>query len=120
MSVHLGKRKRDAEYFCQDLVLLVCDSYMHRLDSSEDHTFQVENTLFRVPTFIFKQSKVFEDMFSVPQNADGIREGTDEDHPLILPPESYQAKDIRLLLKVLLPQSVLGVTRLGNVLLSRF
>jgi hypothetical protein len=65
---------------------------------------QVENTLFRVPRFVFKDSSVFQDMLSVPQGDSGTLEGTNEEHPLVLP--SYQANDFRQLLRVLLPQYV--------------
>jgi hypothetical protein len=60
----------------------------------------VEDTLFRVPRFIFLRSEVFNDMLSVPQGDGGTIEGTDDDHPLILP--SYLASDFEQLMKVLL------------------
>jgi hypothetical protein len=64
----------------------------------------VEDTLFRVHRFIFQNSEVFQDMFSVPQGDGGTIEGTDDEHPLVLP--GYLAYDFEQLLKVLLPQYV--------------
>lgn len=64
---------------------------------------QVEDTLFRVPSFIFRDSEVFQDMLSIPQGtATGAVEGSDDEHPLVL--SSYLAQDFEQLLKVLIPQ----------------
>jgi hypothetical protein len=61
---------------------------------------QVENTLFKVPSAIFDESEVFQDMFSVPQEV-LIRDGSSEEHPLVL--EGYLASEFEQLLRVLLP-----------------
>jgi hypothetical protein len=69
--------------------------------SNSAGSHQVENVLFRVPRAIFRQSKIFQDMFSVPPGNGVIVDGSDDEHPLRL--DGYTADDFRQLLKVILP-----------------
>jgi hypothetical protein len=77
-----------------------------QISDGYDDILQVENTLFRVPRFVFQDSEVFQDMLSVPQGEGTSIEGSDDAHPLVL--SSYLAHDFEQLMKVLLPQCVHG------------
>jgi len=68
----------------------------------ESVVFQVEDTLFKVPTAQFtKASHVFWDMFSVPQPEGFNCEGSDDKNPLKL--EGIMKVDFEWFLRVLFP-----------------
>jgi len=70
-------------------------------------TFQVENSLFKVPRHSFTQnSSIFRDMFSIPQSVDGSSsppEGSSDSNPVRLP---VNKGDFRRLLEVLYPLEI--------------
>ena len=58
--------------------------------------------MFEAPQYRFAEhSEVFETMFALPAGSDGLPEGRDEKHPIVL--EGYQAVEFEALLKVLYP-----------------
>ncbi|KAF5342860.1 hypothetical protein D9757_014327 [Collybiopsis confluens] len=62
--------------------------------------FQVEQVLYRLPRHRFtEESSVFADMFALPQGAERLTEGSDNDNPIRL--EQTQRKDWDCLLKLL-------------------
>ncbi|KAH9485722.1 hypothetical protein JR316_0002636 [Psilocybe cubensis] len=85
--------ERDSTYFIESLFMV----------------FQVQNCLFRVPTYLLSaESQVFSGMFHLPQagdldNPDNV-EGLSVTKPIILPNE-YLKEDFRSLLKALYPLS---------------
>ncbi|KAF9457589.1 hypothetical protein BDZ94DRAFT_1314051 [Collybia nuda] len=68
----------------------------------EPMTFQVEDSLFKVPQYHFvRESEVFRDMLLLPQPLEGEREGSSDSKPLFL--EGVSKIDFQRLLKVMYP-----------------
>jgi len=67
--------------------------------------FQVENCLFRIPTYLFaRESQIFGGMFMLPQPGGDNVEGSTPSNPIILP--DGHSEDFKNLMKVLYPKSV--------------
>ena len=64
--------------------------------------FQVENVLFRVPTYLLsKESELFAGMFKLPQPGENT-EGSNDSNPIVLPSE-LSSEDFGNLLEALYP-----------------
>ncbi|KAF5354437.1 hypothetical protein D9757_014719 [Collybiopsis confluens] len=70
--------------------------------------FQVEQVLYKLPRHRFtEESSVFADMFALPQGAEKLTEGSDNDNPIRL--EQTQRKDWDCLLKLLFHRNQPGL-----------
>ncbi|KDR81819.1 hypothetical protein GALMADRAFT_58610 [Galerina marginata CBS 339.88] len=68
--------------------------------------FQVENKLFRIPTYLLaKESQFFGGMFMLPPPAGDDVEGSSPTNPIILPDE-FRSEDFKNLMKALYPKSI--------------
>jgi hypothetical protein len=101
--------KRCEEFYFNDPDLVLKVSTI--LQSYSEHdlkraTLQAESTLFKIPSFYFRRdSKVFQDMYLLPQ-ADGSKaDGSSDDQPLILP--GVLASELKTLLGVMFPRYLL-------------
>ncbi|KAK0486309.1 hypothetical protein IW261DRAFT_791106 [Armillaria novae-zelandiae] len=70
----------------------------------KDVIFQVENRLFKIPSYYFVQhSEVFRDTFSLPQGSQSA-EGLSDEDPVVLP--QISAVDFEHLLDIIYPQTI--------------
>ncbi|KAH6910303.1 hypothetical protein BKA70DRAFT_1100822, partial [Coprinopsis sp. MPI-PUGE-AT-0042] len=77
-----------------------------------DLILKAGNTLFKVPSFYFRrESKVFQDMYQLPQGDAAPVDGSSEEHPLIL--HGIQANDLECILRVMFPSSLEAEDRLS-------
>jgi hypothetical protein len=102
-----GHRTKDGEYWIQgDFIIFEVLPLIRPRIVKLNH-YQVENSLFRVPSYQFiRHSVVFADMLNLPQGEQkkgGSREGSDDKNPIVLP-ETITANDFRNFLKALYPQ----------------
>ncbi len=97
-----GDHLIDNDHFLSFVTLKVCFITLIHIFSNSPR-FQVENRLFRIPSHILtERSKVFEDMFKVPQPVGVPVQGQCTESPINL--EGISPTDFSSLLKCIYPR----------------
>jgi len=99
----LTSYQMDEDYYIEStfMIFQVDNILMTIIGCDQRSSYQVENCLFRVPTYIFVEAPVFAGMFKLPQS--GINtEGSSSDNPIMFP-SNILSVDFENLLEALFP-----------------
>jgi len=104
--------RRHQNHYMEDTFMIfqvrVCFSAASMLYAKS--LFQVENVLFRVPTYLLsKESELFAGMFKLPQPGENT-EGSSDSNPVVLPSE-LSSEDFGNLLEALYPLYAFSILR---------